>query len=97
MDRQMGAGELTRAHKASCFKQVVSNQQDILRVLRSENQGGRRHPASPRHCYLTMIMKPFGLTERTMLPSTTRAPFAHSGLSIRFTVLPVKSIPLVSA
>jgi len=39
-DRQMGAGELARAHKASCFKQVVSNQQDILRVLRSENHGG---------------------------------------------------------
>ena len=58
---------------------------------------GRRHPASPRHCYLTMIMKPFGLTERTMLPSTTFAPCAHSGLSTRFTVLPEKSIPLVSA
>jgi hypothetical protein len=36
----MGAGELARAHKASCFKQVVSNQQDILRVLRSETHGG---------------------------------------------------------
>ena len=82
-------------------RQVVSNKLfPINRIYcgyyAAKPMGGR-HPASPRHCYLTIIMKPFGLTERTMLPSTTRAPFAHSGLSIRFTVLPVKSIPLVSA
>ena len=31
VDRQMGAGELARAPKASCFKQVVSNQQKLWR------------------------------------------------------------------
>ena len=47
--------------------------------------------------YLTMSINPRDLTETTMSPSTTFAPLVHSGGSTRFTALPEKSIPLVSA
>ena len=48
--------------------------------------------------YLTKITKPLEITVNMRFPfSSTETPLAHFGLSIKLTVLPVKSIPLVSA
>jgi len=48
--------------------------------------------------YLTKTTKPLEITVNTRFPfSSTETPLAHFGLSIKLTVLPVKSIPLVSA